>query len=671
MSEPGGARPTLQYRSDIEGLRAIAILLVVIFHAHAPWMPGGFLGVDVFFVLSGFLITGLLLQEMRATGRISLSAFWARRARRLLPAAAVVTVFVLVANAVLLTPFEQVTFANTARAFAVYGSNILFAVRNADYFAASTTHDPLLHTWSLSVEEQFYLLYAPAMMTVAYWVRSRSNGSATRLVTVAVTVASVVSLAFCLWSGQHYPTLGFYLLPSRIWEFGAGALTFVVVHRAATVKRLTLDVLSLFALIGLIASARLLHDQNGLTVLMMLPAASTALLLFAGAGPTQGMVAKALSVAPLRLLGRLSYSWYLWHWPVLVYLRAVRPEASVTLQTLCALASLIPAAISYKLVESPVRFSRVLQRVPVRVVAGAVGLAVATVFLAVGATGYALSVLAQPRYVAVAMADRLPAVHQNGCLVELLDVSLHACRYGAPGADTTVVLFGDSHAAQWFPALDSIVRLRNWGLRVVTKTACPLASVPVLNGKLGRRYTECEEWRQRAIDSIVQMHPALIVAASVRSYNLLIDGATVRSDSTRAATDAWGRGLQSTLAKLERAGAPIVLLQDTPRMPVDVPNCLLRHMDNPNACHGTADAAIDTVIAQSERVQTQTVGDAHYLSMNDLLCDASWCPAIADGVVRYRDTNHLSIEYSSSLAAALLSRIAGFVGQQPQPRVVR
>ncbi|MEO7996060.1 MAG: acyltransferase family protein [Gemmatimonadaceae bacterium] len=671
MSTSSQSPSHLRFRPDIEGLRAIAILFVVLYHAGWKRVSGGFLGVDVFFVLSGFLITGLLLQELRNTGRVSLTNFWARRARRLLPAAAFLMVAVLIGNALLLTPFDQITYANTARAFAVYGSNILFAVRNTDYFSNSALRDPLLHTWSLSVEEQFYLFFAPLVVLLGIIWKKSDTGRFNQRFAILMAIASALSFGLCLWFARHYPTIGFYLLPTRVWEFGIGALVVLLVEGTAIKSTVAIEGMSLVGLVLLLLSAVLVNDAQPLGWTNFVPVAGTALLIYAGSTSNTALVGRLLASAPLRLLGRLSYSWYLWHWPVLVYLRERVDNPSLTLRIAAAFLSLIPAAITYQLVESPIRFSTTLQRVPKRVVWGAIALAVITLAGAGGASLYARNVLASPRYAAVVDAEKLPEVHNNGCLIELLDVTVHECRSGSGTNDTVVVLFGDSHAAQWFPAMNSIAASRGWTLHVFTKTACPVAMVPVVNGKLARHYTECETWRQNAFQRITSLHPTLVVAANVRVYNIIVNGKTIRSDGSAEATRAWGEGMSTALNALRASNAAVVVLQDTPRMPFDAPSCVIRHMDSPNDCRAKTGAAIDSMISGAERSAVSQVAGAEYLSLNQLMCDDQWCPAVANGMVRYRDTNHLSVGFATTLAPALSQHLSETLARKQKTPVAR
>jgi peptidoglycan/LPS O-acetylase OafA/YrhL len=648
----------LQFRPDIEGLRAVAILLVVFYHAGWQGTRSGFLGVDVFFVLSGFLITGLLLDEVVATGRVSLTQFWARRARRLLVAAALVTVVVLLAGAAILTPFDQKSLAETARAFAVYGSNILFAVRSTEYFGADALRDPLLHTWSLSVEEQFYLLFAPAMLIMATWARSRGPDVFRRRFGWTVALVTLASFAGCLFLARRYPVVAFYALPARAWEFGLGALAVLGARRlAARSAPPALEVLAASGIAAMLFAAYLRAPATpapGVTTL--LPTLATVALLVAGAGTYQTWVARGLATPPMRLLGRLSYSWYLWHWPALVFLRELVPRPSLRLSLAVAALSLVPAAIAYAFVESPVRFSVKLKPMAKQSVAGAVVLAMLLVLAATGLLRRADSTLATPRYALIAAAKRLPRVYADGCQIELPIIESPACRYGPARNDTTVVLFGDSHAAQWFPAMDSLAALRGWSLVNLTKTACPVPAIVVVNGQLGRRYFECEEWRRNSIARIVALHPTIVVTASAKSYNVMVGEQRLRTDASASARRVWRDGLVRSLSSLAASGARLVVLEDTPRMPFDVPRCLVKNLDAPARCSTDSRRAIDTTVAAVERDAARSFSGVTYVSLNSQICD-TLCLVVRDGIVRYQDSNHLSVRYAATLTSAVSEKL--------------
>ncbi len=658
----------LRFRPDIEGLRAVAIMFVVLFHAGVPKTGGGFLGVDVFFVLSGFLITGIIVDEIAATGTLSLVNFWARRARRLLPAAAFITLVVLVGNAIVLSPFEQITRAETAKAFAVYGSNILFAIRSTDYFGGTATRDPLLHTWSLSVEEQFYLFFAPLLLLLAVWTRTHGHTLFRRNLTIATIALSLVSLAGCVLLVRRYPVIAFYILPPRAWEFGLGALAVLFVGRMPRINAALLELVAVGSMLGLAFSAAYLREGrvSPLGLATLIPTLCTVGLLLSGGTERPTLVARGLALPPMRLIGRLSYSWYLWHWPMLVWLREVQDSPSLKMTVAVAALSLIPAAVTYALVETPVRFSKFLQQHARYAIGMAVLLAVVTYGAAAYAIHHANATLESPRMAAVMAARSKARVYADGCQVPLLARVSPPCEYGPAKNDTTIVLFGDSHAAHWFPAFDSVAALRGWKLVNLTKTGCP--SVTVTLNNLGRRYVECEEWRRYAIDRIVKLHPTMVVITNDRVYNIVLGEQQPLTDTSAVARREWHDGLVQTLTALVPSKSRLLVLEDTPQPGHDVPRCIVKYIDKPAACDVSPRRALHPGMAALERHAASVVPGVTYFSMNQYLCDATTCFSSRDGVVRFADKDHLAVKYSASLAPLLSHELTRALAAVPPPK---
>ncbi len=379
---PAGERPAeWAFRPDLEGLRAVAILLVVLYHAAIGPFAGGFIGVDVFYVLSGFLITGILLRELRTTGRISLPAFYARRARRLLPAAALVLLVTLLASILLLPPLLVPGIAGDAAAAALYVANIRFAVQATDYFAAGQAPSPILHYWSLGVEEQFYLLWPAIVLLVAH----RASRPTWRVGSAALLIGAL-SLGLSLWLTSADAPLAFYLLPARAWELGLGALLAIA---GTWLRRVPgwAAAMGGWAGLGLIALAGIVVNDAtpypGLAAL--LPTAGAAFVVASGARPSAFAPARLLGQAVPRYLGRISYSLYLWHWPLLVLpaLAAGTPLPLGERAGLVVVAVLL-AALTQRFVEDPVRRGRLVGSVPRRNLAQAGALALSVALIAVG-----------------------------------------------------------------------------------------------------------------------------------------------------------------------------------------------------------------------------------------------------------------------------------------------
>jgi peptidoglycan/LPS O-acetylase OafA/YrhL len=371
-----------QFRPDIEGLRALAVGLVVAFHGFGQPFTGGFVGVDVFFVISGFLITSLLLRENAETGRISISGFYARRVRRILPASALVVISTIVASYLLLGFATGNLVAAAAKWTAVFAANVHFGIIGTDYFGAASQPSPLLHMWSLGVEEQFYIVWPGLFLLLVVLVRRHRSA-------LAATLIAVGGASF-LWSiiqTSTQPTWAYFSPFTRAWELGLGALVAVL---APTIARLRqqwlLEAMSLVGLVGIIASGVLLN-QGYLypSSTAAWPVVSTALVIAAGCSSENTMTACLLSVRPMQWIGARSYSLYLWHWPILIITAQyeVTPLALWQESVLVA-AGVIASAVTYQLLENPVRRAPLLvKRTGLSLTVGAV-LIVGTIAIAQG-----------------------------------------------------------------------------------------------------------------------------------------------------------------------------------------------------------------------------------------------------------------------------------------------
>ncbi|WP_433240251.1 acyltransferase family protein [Streptosporangium sp. CA-135522] len=662
------------FRPDIEGLRAAAVLAVLGFHATVPGMAGGFVGVDVFFVISGFLITGLLLRDITAAGRFSLAEFYARRARRLLPAAGVVLLATITGAWALLPPLRGGDIAGDVIAAALSIANWRFVAGQTDYLAAEHDPSPLLHYWSLAVEEQFYLLWAPLLLVLALLAR-RLGRSAVPAIAVAVVVLTCASFGLSRWWTDLSQPLAYLASPSRAWQFGAGALAALLMPYASRPhspspsdpgrdarrdgRRPRLVTRALLAALGLAGAAAIVWAVAAFdsetrypgTAALVPTLGAVAVILF------RSPVSAALSLPPIRVLGRLSFSWYLWHWPVLVLAEAALGPQTWPVRLALVLASAAPAALTTTLVENPLRLSAVVTALPRRGLAlGTTAMTVpvaAALLLNGGAVQGAAVTRATvadapatgPAAAPVAGLQPPPAQartdfpRSNGCEIALTATTSPPCRFGVPAAEDRIVLIGDSHAGQWFAAAERIAVRRGWALEVLTKPGCPLPRLTVVDQRLGREYRECDTWREYALDRLAAgPPPRLILIASLNAY------ATDRAALTRA----W----DSTLDRLTRLGAPLVYLRDTPLPGEDVPVCLSGRPAGDCAFprrRGLRPDPLAEQIAAGERPGVRL------LDLTPLLCPgtAGTCPAALDGIVLYRDGVHIT----DTLAVRLAPRI--------------
>ena len=631
------------YRAEVDGLRAVAVLLVILFHAGVPALQGGFVGVDVFFVISGYLITQILKAEIDRTGALDLLNFYARRARRLLPAAALVTVATLVISSQVLSPLETMRLIKPAAATAVYASNIWFILQGGDYFGGDLNNNPFLHTWSLSVEEQFYLVW-PIIVLVGIRY-SRKRGPA-----YLFALLSVLSLALCVWMTTARPLWAFYGTPFRIWEFGAGALACLIPpgesrHRPAV---------GWLGLAAILVSAVTFTPQisfPGLNALV--PVAGTVALLYAGAG-----------IAPLGWpvftgLGKISYSLYLWHWPLLTTAAVFWPNMG-TGGRLCAVLVAIPLAAGTRwLVEMPVRYSPYLSKRKMLSLA----LAATTVLAVLSAVALARlqsnTTADSPEQKAFIAAgrDRTQLVH--GCLATSGSSNLVECTFGPANATESIILFGDSHAEQLFPALEPAAAQRHAKLVTMVRTSCPTPEIDIFNSHLKRIDDECSRWREKALLRIAALQPSLVVIANDSGY-------------TKPAE--WERGTRATLARLTTSATRTLLIRDTPHPDLDVPVCLSRAaLQGGGApetqCLVQRSAALNEAIWNAEQAAAGNTPSVTLLDLTDSFCNANTCPTILGGIPVYRDTNHISTRFAAQLTDVLAGRIA--IVTAPQHQEVR
>lgn len=641
------SRTGLAFRGDIEGLRAIAILLVVGAHAKLPWLAGGFVGVDVFFVLSGYLITGLLVREIDATGTVNLLDFYARRVRRLLPALLLVVACTVAAAALLLAPFEQSEQAAAAASASVWLSNFHFAFAKLDYFGSAAESNLFLHTWSLGVEEQFYLVWPWLVLFLLGALRWQGSGLRHAHLRGGLWGVVLLCLALCVFLTWTQPAWAFYMMPARAWQFALGALASLVLCSGADADRLRrfAPFTGWAGLAAILASAFLLTPQTpypGFTAL--LPSLGAAGVLLSGAlAPATG-VGRWLALPPMQALGRVSYGWYLWHWPVLLLGAALlgqpRPWQMVALVAL----SLLLAMATYRWFESPIRRNPALAVKPLaNVVAGLLMMISAWIFFQQVWKPAAMRWAQQTEQLQWQRArGDAPVIYGMGCDEWYHGASLRACTFGPADAPHTAVVIGDSVGLHWFPALAQAFDRPGWRLLVLTKSSCPMVDAPYFYERIGRRYTECEVWRQGVLRALPSLHADVVVLGSSQSYSF-----------TR---EQWIDGSRRVFASVGKATrGPVYVLQATPLLPFDGPSCLAREAWRP-AWLRRADACTAVVDAPSDRQVAGWLADAatglprvKLLDLNDRVCPQRRCAALHDGVPVFRDSRHLSGRFAKRL----------------------
>jgi peptidoglycan/LPS O-acetylase OafA/YrhL len=613
----------LPYRHEIDGLRAIAVMAVILNHAGVSSISGGFVGVDVFFVISGYLITQIVLKDLRA-GRFSLSTFYERRARRILPAFVAMIAVVTLLAALWMPPWELAAYGKSVAAAALSASNFLFW-REAGYFDAASQLKPLLHTWSLGVEEQFYILLPLALMLLV-----RRD----RLMVSLVVIAALLSLGLSEIGWRWMPEANFYLLPTRAWELLAGVLCALIAARQAPRPNDWLAGLG----VALVLGAVLIFNEDTPTpsLYALVPVGGAALiLLYTRPG---GMVARALSWRPVALIGLISYSAYLWHQPIFALAR-IRLDAPLGAALMVALVALSLAAgwASWRFIERP--FRRPAPQRPRRHVLAASAAALGALAL-VGTGGWASGGLLhlktdamQRAYLASAQPSPLrKACHTGGAAFTL---PAKSCVFFAPTASWAVL--GDSHGVELSYALARALEPRGIGLRQLTFSGC----APSWNTGGA---TPCARWTDQAVRALIEDARIDTVVISYRlTWHLAQHPDAV-----------WGAYVDM-ISALQAAGKTVVVIRQAPELPAPM--------------RGLAMRGGDTAIIGMERAQWNAqrggVSDRLHriprgvllLDPAENLCDRDLCFAGRDGVSSYFDANHLSMSGAAEVARLLVERV--------------
>ena len=623
------------YRADIDGLRAVAVVAVVLYHAGVPAFSGGFIGVDVFFVISGFLITKILWSSMdrsaadreRFRNRFDWKRFYARRFRRLLPMALLTTFGTLVAGGMWLLADPDVRWlGQSVAATSAFLGNVFFMLKTSDYFGADAHSIPLLHFWSLAVEEQFYVVW-PVVLLIAHGIRGRLRPHNPSLATAAMWAALIGITAASLAAAQSVvPTRqswAFYLMPFRLWELAAGGALALCAHRFERWPDAARDLAAVVGLSLVVGTVFLYDEMTRFPGVTAVPAVvGTLLLLVAGLGGGQsGSVVsrRVLAWPPVVVIGKLSYSWYLVHWPPLVIVQRVTLERSVGRDVAIVLATLAASALAWRYVEEPVRRGRwrpmksdkaaLMTGTALLVVVGIGGLALSRYPTAISTLDVSPSAAAAIRD-SREFAVRCPQKPRGGA--EQVD-----CSVGNPNDQRPVLLIGDSFAASLLSGVVDVVGADR-RVDVLWSSGCPLAVYP--DASLG----------------------AVAGDACLAESEARVAYVVEHSDSVGAVVIAGNApAVRAAIAPIVEVGVPVVYVLKWPVFPWNVPECVVRGRRDCNMTRSEAEAgrqlSAEASIAAVSGLEGVTVVDPF-----DRLCDGTVCPAAVDGVVRMADESHLS-----------------------------
>ena len=610
---------------QIQALRAFAAVLVVIYHAKIT--SGGYIGVDIFYVISGYLITGLLLRELENTGTLALKAFYLRRIKRLLPTSFFVLAITAITAWWLYPSTMRADLGRDIAAAGIYISNYLFAFWQMDYQNLSAIPPVVIHYWSLAVEEQFYLFW-PFIIFALY----KRGGRAT--VGKAIALITTASFLFSLYQTSVAPIWAFYSLPTRAWELGVGALLLYI-------------------------PARIKFSQNYLWIALALFIYGTFQFRdstpFPGTAALVPVIATAISIAAVhswprilnlignhrlvQWLGAISYPLYLWHWPLLVIpVVYLGRGLHIYERFFCVLATLLLADLTHRFIEEPLRHAKLSPKTILRGGAIATTLSL-TLSFAIYSSHSDLIKLRDGTVFSLNEVMQKPIVYDDGCHVNNGETTSPDCRYGVVGASKKIVLFGDSHAAQWMPTLEKMAREKNFELISLTKSACPGPAVVKVNtGEY--KNSDCSAWRDYAYKRITSIQPVAVIVAGMQHFDM------PSGYPDRASW--WREGQRKTLAALRGSSPHIIYLSDTPHPNRDIPSCIAA--GKIERCNG------------SERSTPIYTSGYQQINPTPWLCTRT-CPGVIGSTVVYRDASHLTVAMARSLSVELekaLTRLGVF-----------
>jgi len=660
------------FRADIQGLRAVAVLLVLMYHVWPGVLPGGYVGVDVFFVISGYLITGLLLREHDQTGRISMLRFYARRLRRLLPAATVTLAAVAAGSFLLLPDVYWRSIAIEVVASALYVENWWLASQAVDYLAEGESASPLQHYWSLSIEEQFYIVW-PWLVAGAAWMGARAGRSTRGRVAGAVGVLVAASLAHSIWFTRQEPGIAYFATTTRVWELGLGALLATATWRpsAPVGKALGFGGLALVIAAGLVLDADTLFPGAA----ALLPTLGAAMVIAAGGGRSGMDAALLLESRPARFLGDISYSLYLWHWPLIVfYLHLTERNPGLWSGTALVLVSMVVATLSRKLVEEPaLRMGKQQRTLAGAYVLGGVCVAASVGLgsvLYVGAAGdegagdqtvdvdpAPGATAMQPGYrppftpsLKEARRDR-PDVGMK-CHGRLRDSEPNlACVLGGADAEYDLVLVGDSHAWHLVPAFVELLEPLDARLHLMTKSACPFTLATLSRDR--KPYQECRAWNERVLAYIKEVRPDAVISGASANVAAL-------REPGESSPELVARGFLPLWEEVREAGAEVLVLRDTPRFSGpggDPVRCLARKQGRAADCVVGRSDAVKSEDEDPALIAASMAPDARLIDITDSICNPHACDPVVGGVLVLRDSHHLTATFARSLAPVLGAQI--------------
>jgi peptidoglycan/LPS O-acetylase OafA/YrhL len=686
-SEQAGTAPgDRRFRPDVEGLRAVAVGLVVLFHAGVPGIEGGYVGVDVFFVISGFVITGVLLRERSTTGGTSILDFYARRARRILPAATVVIVTTVVVSFFVLGTVSGDQVADDGRWAAAFLSNVHFQSLGTNYFTASLPPSPLQNYWSLSVEEQFYVVFPTLFLLVAgAGLRRRRRWSPPARMAAACGVVIVASFTLSVVQTAAHPAAAYFSPFTRAWELALGALVAVSTVWLRRLPRHLGGILTWIGLALVMAAALAFDAQTPYPgAWVAVPVLGAGLIIAGGLGQPPFGAEALLGRRPLQWMGQRSYSLYLWHWPILIIAaeRVGKTRLPLGESLILVGVALVVSAVTFATVENPIRHWRMSSRSSVTAGMATVLLTIALLSLLIGATtdsaprvtvtsttgtAAVLAAVASAPHIRTLPADLQPPLSRASndwggffgapeCQNAVPDTTedLDRCTVGDRHGTHLMVAYGDSHILMWLPALVAVADRSHWRLVVMGKPYCPAGLVTPVDppgwGPVDGPYRVCDQWHQWAIRTIERLHPNLLV---VSQNTPLLAPASADGAQHEISPVQSGRGLLAFFRSIHDPGVEKVVLGDIPKLAEPPPACLSAHPNDVQVCSVPVQAASDSegLYNWGELLAVTKVG-GRYIQTTPWFCSRV-CTAVVGNHVVYMDQLHMTATYAQYLATVM------------------
>jgi len=654
-------------RLDLDGLRGLAVLLVVGFHAGVPGLQGAFVAVDVFFVLSGFFLATTITRGLATGEEIRPAELAGRRVWRLLPALAVVLLGTL-ATTLLYAPIDRAEVAQHMVPVSAFAGNLAFAADGVNYFRAG--ENPLLHTWTLGVELQLALLFPLLVILFAAWGERRA-GTETgaerrwivlRTVMLGLAVAAALSFALAVVINDSSPMWAYFGPHTRAWSFCAGALMAFLTgggQSAVGGSPRRLAVVQLIGLGLLVAPAFLYESTLAYPgVVALAPVGGTLCLLAGGGVATAALPGRLLASGPLAAMGRVSYAWYLWHWPLIVLGGVLMPGIGMGGKLAWGFAGLLAAVLTHRLLERPVSAALLHRATTSRPLLAAGGVCAGLAILA------AVAAWSSARYVEQSVHRRFAAARNDHIPHECWgraprDVKLEGCAFGDTRSSTTIALLGDSHASHWLGGLERAGAEHGWRVEAYVMGACPVADLRGLIGGAARRlYGRCARFQEAVMRRLATEPPRAVILSNADNY---LERQAGKLSEPRIPESVWTEGLRRTYAQLDRLGIAVIVMRGLPWVPFDVPSCLSRRaarLPMATDCGFVPDRGF---IAHAHRAQDRAARGlpVRFIDLNDQVCGAGpvRCATERGGMILFTDDNHLTSSFSRFLGPVLGARL--------------